>query len=348
MQDWSLLENPSVRWIVDGLLPADGHSAIVGKPKAGKSTLIRNLVASVIKSRPFLNRQVNVPKGTGTVLYIHLDRKDRPARVAAELRELGITERDEVSRLRLMVPEELPADIDSRLQWLKREIEEFKPNLLVIDLMLQFLDVQNSNDYKQTLAAINRLQDVLSAAHFGGALVAAFHSRKAVNPDCPADDVLGSTAIRGSFGTLILLSQNRKEKLYTIMSDQTDREQPWGEIDPTEIIRNPDGTMELGCSLYVLQKTEKAAKIQSDLRRLLTFLNEHPDSSTSDLTEALGISKARLLALIERGGDLIMSTGEGVKGDPKLHSLNSGAEPSACAIEGMSKTVEKLLNVFIH
>jgi hypothetical protein len=345
MQDWYVLQNPSVRWIVDGLFPADGHSAIVGKPKAGKSTLIRNLVASVIKSRPFLDRPVNVPQGTGKVLYIHLDRKDRPARVAAELKELEITD-DEAPRLHFIVAEDLPADIDSRLQWLKQEIEEFKPNLLVIDLMLQFLDVQNSNDYKQVLKAINDLQDALSQAHFEGALVAAFHSRKAVNPDCPADDVLGSTAIRGSFGTLILLSQNRKEKLHSIMSDQTDREHPWGEIDPTEIVRNPDGTMELGRSLYDLEKAEKAKKTEDDLRRLLTFLNEHPDSSTEELIEALTISKPRLLALIQRGSDLIASTGEGKKGSPKLYSLKAGAELSACGIGAMNEETEKFLNAF--
>jgi hypothetical protein len=196
------------------------------------------------------------------------------------------------------------------------------------------------------LKAINDLQDALSQAHFEGALVAAFHSRKAVNPDCPADDVLGSTAIRGSFGTLILLSQNRKEKLHSIMSDQTDREHPWGEIDPTEIVRNPYGTMELGRSLYDLEKAEKAKKTEGDLRRLLTFLNEHPDSSTEQLIEALAISKPRLLALIERGGDLIACGGEGKKGQPKLYSLKSGVEPPACGIGAMNQETEEFLNAF--
>jgi hypothetical protein len=347
MKEWYSLKNPSVRWIVDGLLTADGHSAIVGKPKAGKSTLIRNLVVSVIKSRPFLDRQVNIPPSTGKVCYIHLDRKDRPARVVTELKELGITD-DEAPRLHFIVAEDLPVDIESRLQWLRREVEQFKPNLLVIDLMLQFLDVQNSNDYKQVLKAINQLQDALSEAHFEGALVAAFHSRKAVNPDCPADDVLGSTAIRGSFGTLILLSQNRNEKLYSIMSDQTDREQPWGEIDPTEIVRNPDGTMALGRSLYDLQKAEKAAKTVGDLQRLLTILNDRPGSSTEELIEALAISKTRLLSLIERGGDLIACNGEGKKGDRKLYSLKSGVGPPACAIEGMNEKTEQFVNAFLH
>jgi hypothetical protein len=54
------------RWLVHGLIPADGYTAIVGKPKAGKSTTIRNLIAAVIKGRDFLDRPIGVPPNTGT------------------------------------------------------------------------------------------------------------------------------------------------------------------------------------------------------------------------------------------------------------------------------------------
>jgi ribosome biogenesis GTPase A len=91
MKSWHLVEDIPTQWLVDGLLPADGYSAVIGKPKAGKSTLIRQLIAAIVKSEPFLDRSVNIPTGTGRVLYIHLDRKDKPARVAKELRHLGIT-----------------------------------------------------------------------------------------------------------------------------------------------------------------------------------------------------------------------------------------------------------------
>src|SRR5271166_4160140 len=96
--DWYNLPEPKTSWLIDGLFPADSPSLICGKPKAGKSTFIRNLIASVIKGRKFLGRSVDIPTGTGRVLYIHLDYKDQPQAVAKELRELGIAE-DEKDRL---------------------------------------------------------------------------------------------------------------------------------------------------------------------------------------------------------------------------------------------------------
>ena len=111
MKNWYELKDPETRWLVDGLFPADGDSAIAGKPKAGKSTLIRNLIACVIKSKPFLGRAVNIPAGKGKVLYIHLDRKDRPGRVVAELKHLGINSPDEVSRLNFVIASDLPKQL---------------------------------------------------------------------------------------------------------------------------------------------------------------------------------------------------------------------------------------------
>src|ERR1019366_5975015 len=89
---WFTMHEIQVPWLVYGLLPNDSSSAFVGKPEAGKSTAIRNLAASIIKSKPFLGREVFVPEGAGKVLYVHLDRKDPIEDVASELRTLGINE----------------------------------------------------------------------------------------------------------------------------------------------------------------------------------------------------------------------------------------------------------------
>ena len=236
MKNWHLVENIPVRWLVDGLLPADGFSAVIGKPKAGKSFFIRQLIAAVIKSQPFLDRQINIPTGTSRVLYIHLDRKDRPSRVAQELLQLGIMSDEEVSRLTFMVAEDLPViaapdkpsdSLDSRLKWLQEEVIKARPHLIVIDILQQFICASNVNDYSETLTGVNRLQDALTQVGYSGALVVTIHGRKASSSDQPFDDTLGSTALRGSFTTLVLLKQYRNECRYTIMSDQTERDERW-------------------------------------------------------------------------------------------------------------------------
>jgi hypothetical protein len=329
MKDWHLVENKPVPWLVDGLLPADGFSATVGKPKGGKSTALRNLTACVIKSRPFLDRQVNIPEGTGRALYVHLDRKDKPARVVQEFRQLGITD-DEAPRLTLMVAADLPVISPSenganayagRLEWLKREVVRAQPHLIVIDLLQQFVCISNVNDYAETLKGVNQLQDALTEIGYQGAFLAALHSRKAISPDQPFDDTLGSTGLRGSFTTLILLRQYRNEGRYTIMSDQTEREEPWNEIDETTLIRNPDGTLTLGRPIACLKKDHGEAKRDADIQRVLRFLSDNPGSETERITGSLNMAKAHFLEIADNAKDLIYTTGRGVKGEPRLYHL---------------------------
>jgi len=337
MQQWHLLQTTPVRWLVDGLFPGDGYSAVVGKPKSAKSTVLRNLVAAVIKGREFLGRKINIPnKEPGRVLFIHLDRKDRPARVVAEFKQLGITAPDEVSRLHLMFPEDLPGDPSedpsflARLQWLQGEIQTAKPHLVVIDLWHQFACVSSVNDYKASLKAINALQDALAEIKYDGALIVALHGRKSTNPDQPFDDVLGSTGQRGSFSTLVMLTQYRREKRYTIQSDQTEREAPWGELDETVIHQNPDGTLTLGEAVADLAKVAKGAKLEEDLRNLVGYLEANPGSETEQVVKELSISPNRFLELVKTAGESIYYTGKGVKGSPKLYfAKQSGLEAYA-------------------
>jgi hypothetical protein len=332
MKDWHLVENIPVRWLVDGLLPADGFSAVVGKPKAGKSTFIRRLIAAVILSVLFLGRKINIPTGTGRVFYLHLDRKDKPARVIEELRQLGITGEDEVSRLTLMVAADLPVISPSentanayagRLEWLKHEVVKAQPHLIVIDLLQQFICVSNVNDYAETLKGVNRLQDALTEIGYQGAFLAALHSRKAISPDQPFDDTLGSTGLRGSFTTLVLLRQYRNEDRYTIMSDQTEREEPWNEIDETTLIRNADGTLTLGRPTAGLKKDNGEAKRDADIQRVLRFLADNPGSETEKITGSLNMAKARFLEIADGANGLINTTGRGVKGEPKLYHVTA-------------------------
>ncbi|WP_433965982.1 AAA family ATPase [Tunturiibacter gelidiferens] len=353
MNDWHLIPHTPVKWLVDGLLPADGYSALCGKPKAGKSTAIRNLIASVVKSRPFLGRPVNVPESGGRVLYVHLDRKDKPARVVAELKTLGITSPDEVSRLHLMVAEDLPSgSFQDRLDWLKSRITDAKPHLIVIDLLWQFVCATNANDYKATLDGINALQDALNQVAYEGALVVAIHGRKATNPDQPFDDVLGSTGQRGSFSTLLMLTQYRREQKYTIMSDQTEREAPWGELDETVIERNADGTLSLGQSFAELESGNKRAKRESDIQRLLKFLEVNPGSETEEIMVKLAMSKAHLLQLLATIDGLIYRTGRGVKGDPLkyfLRPLDDTHPPSVQAetLPTAQREAEEMINEYV-
>jgi hypothetical protein len=226
--------------------------------------------------------------------------------------------------LPVIAPGEHPSiSFDHRLDWLKSEVIKAKPHLIVMDLMQQFICTSNVNDYAETMTGINRLLDALTKIGYEGAFIAAFHGRKSTSVDQPFDDLLGSTALRGTFTTLILLKQDRGQRRYTIMSDQTEREEPWGEIEETTLICNDDGTLSLGRPTAELKQDSKDARLEADLQRVLSFISDQPGSETDVIIGSLAIAKARVLEIVCAIHDLLVVTGRGIKGDPKRYSLTS-------------------------
>jgi RecA-family ATPase len=320
--DWFTMQTPEVPWLVYGLLVNDSSSAFIGKPKAGKSSAIRNLAVSIIKGQPFLDRKVYVPKEGGKVLYIHLDRKDPLEYVANELRELGITQ-EESARLHLVSALEMPKEGDERMNWLIEQVTLLKPDLIITDLLFQFVSVDNSNDYNANLRAINALQDRLIKAGFHGHLTTAHHARKANGSIDPFDDLLGSSAIRGSFSTNVLLVHDRKSNRHTIRTDQTQRTQEFGEIEEAIIERNSvTGKMTLGSTVASLEIAEKKSRERTDAEDVLHFIEQNPNCTQDDIINGLHMSKIRLKTFLGHVGASLDKTGSGVSGDPYRYAVS--------------------------
>jgi RecA-family ATPase len=327
LENWYALQELEVPWLVYGLLVNDSSSAFVGKSKAGKSSAIRNLAVAVVKGRPFLGREVFVPKEGGTVLYIHLDRKDPVAYVASELRALGITDK-EATRLHLMSAQDMPKEDDGRMKWLVEQVTRLRPTLVIIDLLFQFICVDNSNDYNKNLKAINELQDHLRVAEFHGHLVTAHHARKANGSVDAFDDLLGSSAIRGSFSTNVLLVNDRKNKRHTIQTDQTQRVKELGEIEETIIERNPEtAEMFLGSTIENLKVAQKKATQQADGDDVFHFIEAHSGCTQTDIMKGLKMSKVQVLRYLESlGTEMISRSGTGRSGRPFKYSVKSMQE----------------------
>jgi len=314
--DWYNLKPPSTKWLVYGLITSDDNFAVVGKPKSGKSSFTRNLVVSVIKGTPFIGRAIDTGKEAGRVLYVHLDRKDRPNKVGMDFKRLGCTSPDEVKRLVMGVAEEIGNSFDERLKWLKKEAKALKPHLIVIDLMWQFVVAKNSNEYNAFLEGLNTLQDALTSIKYQGALLVTIHGRKATNPEDPLDDILGSTGQRGSFNNIVMLTRYRREGHYTIISDQTDRDTEHGEIDETLITRDATGRMSLECAYADLKKEQREGRDQEAIDRLLDFVLANEGCTQSDLMEGLDLTKPTVRKLLDNAGDRITKCGKGTKTNP--------------------------------
>jgi hypothetical protein len=234
-----LLAEPEedVTWVVDGILPAGGLSGCIAKPKAGKSTLTRQLITAVATGTPFLNKKTNA----GVVIHIVLE---------------GL-KRELTDHYKLMCPsgnENIKIHFGSRpekpMEWLEKICEYYKPQLVVIDTLFKFVDVSDLNDYVKVNKAIDPMFDL--SKKYNVHIMGIHHSRKSGGED--GDAALGSTAFFGSIDTLINLTN--KEGKSTI-----DTRQRLGErLEPT--VLNFDKltkTFDVGMTV-VEDKSEKASE----------------------------------------------------------------------------------------
>jgi hypothetical protein len=198
-----LLSEPEeqVDWLVDKLLPAGGFSLLVAKPKAGKSTLARNLALSVARGDSFLNRATQ----HGAVIYLALEEKR--SEVRKHFQDMGATE-EEIYIFAASAP------VDA-LQQVRAVVEEKKPVLLIIDPLFRFTRVKDGNDYAQVTGALEPLP--VLARETGAHVLCVHHAGKGEREG--GDSILGSTAIFAAVDTALLMK--RSERYRTWLTDKT-------------------------------------------------------------------------------------------------------------------------------
>jgi len=161
---------PAPRFVVDRLLERQTVNLISGDTGTAKSFILMALAVAAATGAEWLGRNVLGSR----VIYVD---EENPSDVAHErLRALGMSNRHRDS---LRYSNRVGARIGAGNAWaeeLRREAEEFQPDLIVIDTALAALDVEvNENDlvaalYTSTLRPL--------ASDLGAAVVIAHHERK--------------------------------------------------------------------------------------------------------------------------------------------------------------------------
>jgi hypothetical protein len=198
-----LLNEPEeqVDWLVDKLLPASGFSLLVAKPKAGKSTLARNLALAVAQGKDFFGK----PTQHGPVIYFALEEKR--SEVKKHFRDMGATGEEGIYIFAASAP------IDA-LQQIRAVAEEKKPALIIIDPLFRLTRVKDGNDYAQVTAALEPL--LVLARETGAHVLCVHHMGKGEREG--GDSILGSTAIFAAVDTALMMK--RSERYRTISSQQ--------------------------------------------------------------------------------------------------------------------------------
>lgn len=139
--------NP-VECIVENFLPRGGLSLLVAMPKAGKSTLARNLMVAVGSGSTFFGRMtISTP-----VIYFALE--EPIEHVANEFRLIGATSEAIYTRVGHIPKVEVAKTLEN-------DIVEYRAGLAVIDPLFDMLQVDDVNNYGAMNAA---LKDILYIA----------------------------------------------------------------------------------------------------------------------------------------------------------------------------------------
>jgi hypothetical protein len=301
-----LLAEPDerVEWIVEGLLRASGLSALVAKPKVGKSTLARCLSLAVSRGEQFLGRATT----QGRVLYLALE--ESRGQVKAHFRALGATDADDVR----IYANRAPVDA---LRELRAAILENGPKLVVIDTLFRLTRVKDANDYAQVTAALDPL---LALARELGTHVMFLHHSPKGNPRQAVEAALGSIAITGTVDIVVVL--RKTDRFRTILTEQRE-----GQGFPDEVTLDFDSdtrSVSLGPSRKAADEQETAVAIVEWLK---TQTDPVVEKAILEAVEGRTLTKQRALRALVSARQVIRS-GEGKRGAAYLYSLSTSEHPN--------------------
>ena len=195
-----LLNEPeeAVEYLVENLLPSGGVSVIGGKPKAGKSTTVRNLAVSVASGEPFLG----LPTTQGPVFYLAFEEKR--GEVRRHFRDLGVD-----SNLPILIF--CGQSPDALIDEMKASVADLQPALIILDTLAKAASrVRDFNDYASVTQALDPFLHI--ARESGAHLLFVHHAGK--SDKSGGDGLLGSTAIFGTVDTCLM--QKRSDQYRTI------------------------------------------------------------------------------------------------------------------------------------
>lgn len=193
----SLLEIkfPPQVWLVEGLLPAEGFTALTGVPASYKSFLTEHLAICIAQNQPFLG---HFPVTQGAVLLID---KENPLSLLQE-RFLALGATKEAPIWVLQDPDHFKLQDEATLTWTINFIKENQISLVIIDSFIHILkgDENNSQDIAATFEKLKLLPCAVCFIH---------HHRKTIRffTGTPLETIRGSSDIAAEVESHLAVDQ---------------------------------------------------------------------------------------------------------------------------------------------
>lgn len=301
-----LLNEPDdeIDWLVQDRIPAGGVVLLVAAPKAGKSTLARELAAAVSSGdTDWLGWRTS--RGAVWLLIF----QDKRSEVKKHFRRLGVAGTEPV---RFFIDQ--PAtDLLPRLHDLAGKE---RPALIIVDMLAGILPVKDLNDYAQVT---QRFEPLLKLSRDSGAALLLLHHGSAHGVAREGlDAALGSTALSGSVDNVLILRRVDGQRVLSSVQ----RIGP--DLPPTILLLNAEsGRLELSGSKREFDDVELGERILAALRAepgpvLETSLQANVEGRKADQVRVL----RRLL-----GMGKVHRIGAGGRKDPYRYALtHDGAD----------------------
>lgn len=214
-------ETVELEWIIDGLLVSSGTSLVVGDPKAGKSQLIRHLIASYLTKNSFLGHKIN---GNKKVIYLALE--ENSGELVKYLDGLGIDENEE----NLLIGDPMWISKENIIE-LEEDVIEHEPSLCVIDTFVAFTDIADANDYMKVYKAMQEI--ALIARRHKCHIIVVHHKNKSESNGTKS--IMGSQAFLASVDTCLMLSGETDDKVLKIEPRYSAKKEIRFKMTPFEI-----------------------------------------------------------------------------------------------------------------
>jgi hypothetical protein len=184
-------------WICDKLLSVGGLSLIAGEPKAGKSTIVRQLVKDVLNGSRFLGRQCK----KGSVAWFGFE--EQVEDLNAGFKKLGVSEDAE------LLVHVGPVFSETIYEQLMQLLMEKKPTLVVVDTLFDLVMVESENSYHQVKSQMAKLS--LIARETRSHIMCIHHTRKtSENAPRGTSAILGSQAIFAKVDAALVVEINEE------------------------------------------------------------------------------------------------------------------------------------------
>lgn len=302
-------EIPDEVWLVPDLIPVDGTSLLVAKPKVGKSTLSRGLAVAIATGRKFLDREVK----QGPVMYVMFPNEGTKREAHAEWTRLGVIPGGG-EPLHFYYDKDWRIDKPEVMAYLAAEAAEIRPVLIVIDTLQGLVQASDLNDYSKVHKA---LEPIRALVETGGHLMYVHHAGKSERIDM-MDCSLGSQALTGSVEVVLVMARDTDEQKVRYLAARG----RGVEMDPhllgvDEVTHEPN----LGPSAEKFVQESLALKIVAALNELAEPLK------AEDLRLYLECKRGPLLKALKQlvADNAITLSGRGVRGDPRLYASLTAA-----------------------